>query len=373
MTGPSVERLHVGRPNLGPRDVFDSYVDRIYATNWLTNDGPIVHELETAIANRVGVRNCVAMSNGTVALEIAVRALGLTGEVIVPSFTFVATAHALSWQGVTPVFADIDEATHCLDPQSVEAAISPETTGIIGVHTWGRASPIEKLQNIADRHGLALMFDAAHAFDCTYGGHTIGGFGRAEVFSFHATKFFNTFEGGAIVTNDDDLAARARLMRNFGFAGYDNVVYAGTNGKMTEISAAMGMTNLTVLEDIKIGNARTHDAYAAALDKVAGVSLVVPDLAERNNFQYVVGVVDAGAEVRDRILSALHSRGVLARRYFWPGVHRMPVYASSALRVPLPVTEHIADRVLVLPGGPSIAAREVDRVTNAIEEAINAV
>ena len=370
MTGDP--QLHVGRPNLGPREVFDEYVDRIYASNWLTNDGPLVRELETAVADRVGARHCVAMSNGTVALEIAIRALGLTGEVIVPSFTFVATAHALSWQGLTPVFADIDENTHCLDPRSVEAAISPRTTGIIGVHTWGRPAPVEGLQDVADRHGLTLMFDAAHAFDCTHGGRLVGGFGRAEVFSFHATKFFNTFEGGAIVTDDDDLAARARLMRNFGFAGYDNVVYPGTNGKMSEICAAMGLTNLAALDEVVVGNARTHAAYEEALRAIDGVHLVTPDPTEKSNYQYVVAVIDAGTSARDRALELLHARDVLARRYFWPGVHRMPVYAGDALRVPLPVTEHVADRVLVLPGGPSIADREVALVTRTIREALNA-
>ena len=171
------------------------------------------------------------MCNGTVALEIAIRAAGLTGEVIIPAWTFIATAHALYWQGITPVFADIDPATHNLDPESVRSMITPRTTGIIGVHLWGRPAPIEKLQNIADEHGLKLLFDAAHAFGCSYKSKKIGSFGSCEVFSFHATKAFNTMEGGAIVTNDDKLAETTRLMRNFGFAGYDSVIHPGTNGK----------------------------------------------------------------------------------------------------------------------------------------------
>ena len=175
---PAPPALHVGRPNLGRRDIFDAYVDRIYESAWLTNDGPLVRELEDAVAARVGVRHCVAMCNGTIALEIAIRAAGLTGEVIVPSFTFVATAHALHWQGITPVFADIDPVTHTLDPASVEAAITERTSGIIGVHLWGQAAPVAALDDIAAAHGLTLMFDAAHAFDCTSGGVPIGSYGR---------------------------------------------------------------------------------------------------------------------------------------------------------------------------------------------------
>jgi dTDP-4-amino-4,6-dideoxygalactose transaminase len=372
---PLDDQVHVGRPNLGPRDVFDGYVDRIYASAWLTNDGPLVRELEEVLAHRAGVRHCVAMCNGTVALEIAIRAAGLTGEVIVPSFTFVATAHALQWQGITPVFADIDPTTHTLDPVSVEAAITDRTTGIIGVHLWGRTAAVEGLQDLADRRGLTLLFDAAHAFDCTSGGRPVGGSGRAEVFSFHATKFFNTFEGGAIVTNDDDLAARARLMRNFGFSGYDNVIYPGTNGKMSEVAAAMGLTNLTVLDDVVRANRATYGLYAAALDSIDGVGLLGQDPGERSNFQYIVAVVDAGRAARDRAMEALHVHGILARRYFWPGVHRMEPYVSSTREqtVPLTHTTWVADRVLVLPGGPTITPKLVVRIADVLKQVLDEV
>ena len=363
--------LHVGRPNVGPREIFDAYVDQIFESQWLTNDGPLVQDLEAALAERVGVRHCVAMSNGTVALEIAIRALELTGEVIVPSFTFVATAHALSWQGLRPVFADIDPATHCLDPRSVEAAITSRTTGIIGVHLWGGAAPVDELQAVADRHNLTLLFDAAHAFDCTYGGVPIGRFGRAEVFSFHATKFFNTFEGGAIMTDDNELAAKARLMRNFGFAGYDNVIHPGTNGKMSEVSAAMGLTNLVDLEAVMAGNRRTHQAYAEALNAVPGVFLMRPDRVERSNFQYVVAMIEGGAGRRDGALSALHAEGVLARRYFWPGVHRMAPYrADPSINPHLPITNRIGESVLVLPGGPTIKGWDIARIAAILMRAL---
>ena len=364
--------LHVGRPNVGPREVFDRYVDRIFDNAWLTNDGPVLQEFESEVADRLSVKHCVAMCNGTVALEIAIRALDLTGEVIIPSFTFVATAHALSWQGITPVFADIDPLTHCLDPQSVEAAVTDRTTGIIGVHLWGRTAPVEALQAVADKHDLALLYDAAHAFGCTHRGKPVGGFGRAEVLSFHATKFFNTFEGGAIVTDDDDLAAKARLMRNFGFAGYDNVIYPGTNGKMTEICAAMGLTNLLDIDEVIAENRRVQQAYAAELDGVPGLGLLSPLDGDRSNFQYVVAMVSGGAERRDTALHALQSQGILARKYFWPGVHRMEPYASSGRSLPaLPATQHIADSVLVLPGGPSISRQDAERVSTVIKEALS--
>jgi len=200
------DTLHVGRPNIGDREAFLTLMGDMFDRRRLSNNGPLLQEFESRVARRLGVRNCVAMCNGTIALEIAIRALGLTGEVIVPSYTFVATAHALHWQGLTPVFADIDPSTHNLDPDAVRRMITPRTSGIIGVHLWGRGAPVAALQEVADENGLQLMFDAAHAFDCSFQGKMIGGFGRAEVLSFHATKFFNTFEAGAIVTDDPEPA-----------------------------------------------------------------------------------------------------------------------------------------------------------------------
>ena len=259
------EPLHVGRPNIGDRTALLSRINDLLDRHWLTNNGPFVREFEGRIADFLGVKNCIAMCNATVALEIATRALGLHGEVIVPSFTFIATAHALQWQETTPVFCDVDPATHNLDPGKVEAMITPRTTGIMGVHVWGRPCDIDALDEIARRRSLKLMFDAAHAFGNSYRGRMIGNFGQVEVFSFHATKFFNTFEGGAVVTNDDDLAAKIRLMTNFGFAGYDNVIYVGTNGKMPEVSAAMGLTGLESLDEFIAANRRNHAAYRAGL------------------------------------------------------------------------------------------------------------
>jgi dTDP-4-amino-4,6-dideoxygalactose transaminase len=329
-------------------------MNQILDNGWLTNYGPLVQEFESALAKETGARHCVAMCNGTIALEIAIRALELKGEVIVPSFTFIATAHALQWQEITPVFADIDPATHSLDPRSVEGMITPKTTGIIGVHLWGRPCRIEELQSIADRYDLSLFFDASHAFTCTHHGKKIGNFGRCEVFSFHATKFFNCFEGGAVVTNDGDLAAKMRLMKNFGFAGYDNVIYSGTNGKMTEICAAMGLTNLASIDEFRNANKRNYDAYAKGLRTFPGLRLLSYDERETCNYQYIV--VEVGAEFplpRDAIISVFHAENILARKYFWPGCHRMLPYRAyyPHAGMLLPHTTAVAERIIVLPTG----------------------
>ena len=258
------QALHVGRPNLGnPARLRERFED-ILARRWFTNNGCYVRQFEAAIAELTGVEHCIAMCNATIALEILARAVGLSGEVIVPSFTFIATAHCLQWQQITPVFCDIDRDTHTLSPARVEALITPRTTGILATHIWGRACQVEALADIAERRGLRLIFDAAHALACSHRGRMIGGFGDAEVFSFHATKFVNSFEGGAVVTNDADLAARIRLMKNFGFAGEDNVCYIGTNGKMNEVSAAMGLTCLEELPGIVEVNRQNYEHYRAA-------------------------------------------------------------------------------------------------------------
>jgi dTDP-4-amino-4,6-dideoxygalactose transaminase len=361
--------LHVGRPNIGNREVFLKYAAEILDRCWLTNNGPVVQEFERDVAGLHKVRHCVAMCNGTIALEIAIRALGLEGEVIIPSYTFIATAHALHWQAITPVFADIDPDTHNLDPIAVRRMITPRTTGIIGVHLWGRGAPAEELQSIADEHGLKLMFDAAHAFGCSYKGTSIGNFGACEVLSFHATKFFNTFEGGAVLTNNDEMAEAMRLMRNFGFSGMDNVIHPGTNGKMIEIAAAMGLTNLQTIDSVVEANRRNHQAYREALSGLPGIDLLTYDEAERNNYQYVVMEVGADCPAsRDHIIEALHAENIRARKYFWPGCHNMHPYSElfPHAGLLLPNTEQVANRVVVLPTGTAVNHDTVDNVASVI-------
>lgn len=356
-TAPAfAEPLHVGRPNIVDREAFLTRVGQVLDNQWLTNNGPLVQEFEARIAAHLGVKHCVAMCNGTIALEIAIRALGLSGEVIVPSWTFVATAHALYWQGITSVFADIDPETHNLDPDAVRRMITPRTTGIIGVHLWGRAAPVEALQAIADEHGLKLMFDAAHAFGSTHRGQSIGRFGACEVFSFHATKSFNTMEGGAVTTDDDALAETLRLMRNFGFKGYDNVIHPGTNGKMIEVCAAMGLANLAGFDEIVATNTSNHAAYKDALAGIPGVRVLNYDPTERNSRHYIVLEVGPGCTAtRDEIIAALHAENILARKYFWPGCHGMQPYRGLFPRagLALPETEALARKIVVLPNGPA--------------------
>lgn len=366
--------LHVGRPNIGDRARFFERLNTVLDVAWLTNNGSQVQQFEKCIADMLEVKHCIAMCNATVALEIAIRALDLTGEVIVPSFTFVATAHALQWQQITPVFCDIDPATHSIDPGRLEELITPRTSGILGVHLWGRPCAIDELQTIADQHKLALLFDAAHAFACKHRGRMIGGFGDAEILSFHATKFINSGEGGAVVTNNDELAARIRLMKNFGFSGYDNVIYIGTNGKMNELSAAFGLTNLESLGEFVEVNRVNYEAYCKQLVGIPGLSLIQYDEADQPNYQYVVCEIEAteAGLTRDQVLAVLHAENVLARKYFYPGVHRMEPYRSlfPDAKLRLRQTQVVASKVLVLPTGTGATEPDVKRICQILRCAI---
>ena len=357
--------LHVGRPNIGNRQDFLGRVEAILDERWFSNNGPMVREFESRVAAYLGVKHCIAMCNGTVALEIAIRALELRGEVIIPSFTFVATAHALQWQEITPVFADIDPQTYTLDPTSVERMITPRTTGILGVHVWGRPCAVEQLQEIADRHRLKVMYDAAHAFACTHRGKMIGNFGECEVLSFHATKFLNSFEGGAIVTNNDVLAEKVKLMRNFGFKGADKVIYIGINGKMPEICAAMGLTGLEAIDDTISINQRNYQRYSGHISDIPGLELVEYAGTDRANYQYVVVKVgDEFPVLRDDLVRILHAENILVRRYFYPGCHEMQPYQSyfPNAGLVLPHTMALCDRVVSFPTGTAVSELEVDRI-----------
>src|SRR5262245_7854927 len=359
---PAFEQaLHVGRPNIGDRLQLSSRIDDILDRRWLTNDGPYVREFENHIAKLIGVKHCVATCNATIALEIAIRALDLKGEVILPSFTFIATAHALQWLGVKPVFCDVDPQSHTIDPKKIVPLITPRTSGLLAVNLWGRHSDIAALEEIAVQRGLKLFFDSAHAFGCSYQGRMIGGFGDAEVFSFHATKFVNSVEGGAICTNSDDLAQKLKLMRNFGFTSYDRVDSLGINGKMSEVSAAMGLTNLESMKEFVRVNHQNYKQYAAELAGLKGVTLISFDDNESCNYQYVVLEIDVEQTVvtRDELMQVLHRENVLARRYFYPGCHRMAPYSSTHMGVSLPETERISYLVLSLPTGTSISLADI--------------
>jgi dTDP-4-amino-4,6-dideoxygalactose transaminase len=369
------EALHVGRPNVGDKAAILARIEAVLDRNWLTNDGPLVREFEEAVARYHGVRHCVAMCNGTIALEIAIRATGLTGEVIVPAFTFVATAHALQWQEITPVFCDVDPATHNIDVARVEELITPRTTGILAVHLWGRPCDVEGLEKVARGHDLKLLFDAAHAFGASSNGVMIGNFGDAEVLSFHATKVLNSFEGGAVLTNDDTLAERMKLMRNFGFVGVDDVGYVGTNGKMTEVCAAMGLTSLESFDSFVAANKRNYHAYRRIVERIPGLDLVGYDGEDRRSWHYVVAEVGEESPLtRDELWKVLVAENVLARRYFFPGVHRMEPYRSyfPHAHLLLPETKRLADRVLTLPTGSAVTPDDIEVIGDIVRRAMSA-
>ena len=364
------EELHVGRPNLGDRQLLMDRIDRILDSRRLTNNGDCVRELESRIADYVGVKHCVAVCNGTIALSILVRAAGLSGKVVVPSFTFVATVHALQWQEITPVFCDIDPQTHTLDPQCLDARISPEISGVIGVHTWGHTRYIDSIVDVARRHKVFLAFDAAHAFGCSQHSQRVGGFGEAEVFSFHATKFFNTFEGGAITTNNNELAEKSRLMRNFGFSGFDNVIHLGINGKMTEVSAAMGLSMLPRLDELLAINRENFGYYEQGVGGLSAFHLIGFDGGEESNYQYVVLEIDpevAGLD-RDEVLDVLHAENVIARRYFYPGCHQMEPYKQIDPNAGayLPRTAEAVKKTLVLPTGDQIDRDDIAEICQVL-------
>jgi dTDP-4-amino-4,6-dideoxygalactose transaminase len=364
------EPRYVGRPNLGSRDRFMDRMNALLDRRWLTNNGPLVQEFEARIASVLGVRNCVAVCNATLGLELLVGALGLKGSVIVPSFTFIASAHVLLSQGIEPIFCDVDPQTHLIDPEQVEASIRADTTGILGVHLWGRACNVDVLQEIAERRGLALLFDAAHAFGCSRGSRMIGGFGAGEVFSFHATKAINSFEGGAITTNDDALAAKLRLMINFGFSEHGHVIRHGTNGKMNEPCAAMGLTSLEAMDEIFDCNHRNHERYARGLCGVPGVALVDYGTTDMSNYHYVVLEIDEAqfGLTRDELFTVLAAENVQARRYFHPGCHRSEPYRSlpAYSHLSLPVTERLSDTVICLPTGTNMDFHAIDEVCRVI-------
>ncbi len=363
-------KLFVGRPNIGDRAFLHKHLDDILNRKWLTNDGVYIARFEEKLASYLGVKHCIALCNGTIALQIAFKALELRGEVIVPSFTFVATAHALQWQGIKPVFCDVDPVTFTLDPNHARELITPQTSAILGVHLWGRGCDAESIEKLARQHQLRIVYDACHAFACSHNGQKIGHFGDMEVFSFHATKVFNSFEGGAIVTNNDALAKRIRLLKNFGFSDTDQVSFLGINGKMNEMSAIMGLAGLDSLPKFLQANKENYLAYKKALSGIKGVRLMEYDDTNDYNYHNIVLDVDsaiAGVD-RDCIVDLLMAEGVFARRYFYPGCHKMEPYNSNPIyqNIKLPVTERLTTRLFSLPTGTSVNKGDIQSVAEII-------
>jgi dTDP-4-amino-4,6-dideoxyglucose len=365
------EPLHVGRPNIGDREAVLRAIDEAMGDRWLSNNGAKLLDFERRLSERLGGLHCVATCNATLGLQIVMRALGVEGEVVLPALTFVATAHAVAWERLTPVFADVEPESLCMGPAEAAGRIGPATGALLGVHLWGRSADPEGLERLARERGLPLVFDAAHALGCSYDRRPLAGFGDAAVLSFHATKVANSFEGGAVVTADPELAERVATMRNFGFVDEDEIVGLGTNAKMSEAAAAMGIASLNSLEEFLAAGRRNYFAYDEALAEVPGVRLLPLD-PEQDNCHHITITVDPNAAGldRDALRAVLVAENVLARRYFYPGCHRVPPYDDEPVPQ-LPVTDAALERCLSLPTGTAVDADDIARIGQIVRFAVS--
>ncbi len=365
----SNENIYVTQPLLPPLDEFIPYLEEIWNTKWLTNDGPFHQKLESAMAEYLGVKHLSLFANGTIALVTALQSLHISGEVITTPYSFVATAHSLLWNGITPVFIDIDPATCNLDPARIEQAITPRTTSIMPVHCYGTPCDVEKIQQIADIYGLKVIYDAAHAFGVQYKGQSLLNHGDLSVLSFHATKVFNTFEGGAIICPDARTKQRIDYLKNFGHAGEVTVVAPGINGKMNEFQAAFGMLQLKHVDEA-IARRRAIDAlYRTLLSEVSGISCLRERPDTIKNYSYFpIFVSDDYPIDRESLNEELRKNNIYGRRYFYPLITEFPMYRGlpSASRNNLPVAVDISNRVLCLPIYPALSDDQVCRIVETI-------
>lgn len=363
------EPIHVTRPLLPPLEEFLPYLEEIWESGWLTNAGPFHRKLEKALAEHLGVGHLALFANGTIALVTALQCLRITGQVITTPYSFVATSHALLWNGIEPVFVDIDAATCNLDPNRIEAAITPRTTAILPAHCYGTPCDVERIQEIADTYGLRVIYDAAHAFGVTYSGTSVLRFGDLSVLSFHATKAFNTFEGGAVICPDAKTKQRIDYLKNFGFADEVTVVAPGINGKMNEIQAAFGLLQLRHIDASIIKRRDIDRRYRGLLRDVDGIRCLPLPGDTSPNFSYFPILVEREYPLsRDELYHALRQSGVLARRYFFPLIADFPMYRGLPSAAPdlLPTARSISSAVLCLPIYPTLPLDEVDRVVDLI-------
>lgn len=364
------EPIYVTKPFLPPLAEFIPLLERIWASRQLTNGGPYHVELETALAEYLGVEHISLFTNGTLALVTALQALRISGEVITTPFSFIATAHSLLWNNIQPVFADIDPATCNLDPARVEAAVTPKTTAILAVHCYGRPCDVAPLQRIADTYGLKLIYDAAHAFGVKYKGQSVLRYGDLSILSFHATKVYTTFEGGAIISPDAKTKQRIDFLKNFGFADEVTVVAPGINGKMNEIQAAIGLLQLKHLPLALNAREQIDRRYRQELAGVKGISFLPKQSDVTSNHAYFPIFVGSGFPLnRDGLYERLRANGIYARRYFFPLISEMPMYRgfSSANAGNLPVATRIANEVLCLPIYPDLQAPDQGRVIDILK------
>jgi dTDP-4-amino-4,6-dideoxygalactose transaminase len=365
------KKLYVTQPFLPPLEEFIPYLEQIWDSKILTNGGPMHQEFEAALARYLGVEHLSLFTNATLALVTALQALRITGEVITTPYSFVATAHSLVWNGVRPVFVDIEAHDFNMDPRKIEAAITPQTTAIMPVHCYGKPCNVEAIERIADVHGLKVIYDAAHAFGVRRGGESVLRHGDLSVLSFHATKVFHTFEGGAIICPDAKIKRRIDYLKNFGFADEVTVVAAGINGKMSEIQAAMGLLQLKHIDSVLARRAEIGALYRKALAGVKGIALVDAAPGDGwNHAYYPVRVTAAYPCSRDALYARMQSHNIFPRRYFYPLITDFPIYRGipSAAQAGLPVARQAADEILCLPIFPEMTNEQVERVVRVLKD-----
>ncbi|MBN2469072.1 MAG: DegT/DnrJ/EryC1/StrS family aminotransferase [Deltaproteobacteria bacterium] len=363
------EPVYVTRPFLAPLEEFQPYLEKIWESKWLTNAGPFHQEFERMLAEYLGVEHLALFANGTLALVTALQALRIIGEVITTPFSFVATAHSLLWNGIKPVFVDIDPETFNLDPNKIEAAITPQTTALLPVHVYGKPCDVERVQETADLYGLKVIYDAAHAFGVKYQGKSLLSHGDLSILSFHATKTFTTFEGGAIICPDAKTKKRIDDLKNFGFHDEVTVVAPGINGKMNEVQAAFGLLQLKHI-DKAIARRREIDAqYRKDLSSIPGISLPALPVDTKYNYSYFPILVEKNYLLsREELYEKFHRYNIYPRRYFYPLISEFPMYRglASASAGNLPIAHNLSRKVLCLPIYPNLSNEQVSRVINVI-------
>ncbi len=361
--------IPVTSPLLPPLEEFIPYLEEIWQTRRLTNAGPFHQQLEQALAEYLGVEHLCLFANGTLALVTALQALRITGEVITTPYSFVATTHSLLWNDLKPVFVDIDPVTCNLDPASIEKAITPATSAILPVHCYGTPCDVEAIQTIADNYGLKVIYDAAHCFGVRQNGTSVLRHGDLSILSFHATKVFNTFEGGAIVCPDAKTKKRIDYLKNFGFADEVTVVAPGINGKMSEINAAFGMLQLRHIDDALARRKLIDQAYRQGLEGVQGIRLMQRRTDLTANYSYLPIFIDSDYPLsRDQVYDLMRDHDILARRYFYPLISEFPMYRGlpSAAGELLPVAEKTSRQVLCLPIYPDLAQEVVTTICHLL-------
>ena len=365
------EPIYVTQPALPPLAEFSKYLEKIWESKWVTNQGQFHQQLEKELAEHLGVKYVSLFANGTLALVTALQELRITGEVITTPFSFVATAHSLLWNGIKPVFVDINPETFNLDPEKIEAAITPHTTAIMPVHVYGKPCDVEKIQKIADIYGLKVIYDAAHAFGVNYKGTSLLKHGDLSILSFHATKVFNTFEGGAIVCPDAKTKKRIDDLKNFGFHDEVTVVAPGINAKMNEVQAAFGLLQLKYIDNAIARRREIDTQYREQLSTVSGIFCPLLPIDTIYNYAYFPILVEKEYPLsREELYEKLRQNGIYTRRYFYPLISNFPMYRDlpSAQRGNLSMATEVAAKVLCLPIYPALKLEDQQRVIEIIQE-----